>query len=309
MAIIYFSKINLNDDQIFDEYEGKDVLKNIQANILSNIDGEYEYNKIESFDFIDSNNEKKIIEYTGTYKFIDISIKNDIVEGFLKKTAPLYSKKIDETTRAKTYKYLENDEVINFCYDVKKEIVMFFTVNRFGYKDFNQAFGGLLSRVISSKRENSFSVDLILENINIEKVKEDLKHIGPISELSITMIPPNPSWRGLSEEIRKDAETKITEMKNANVTNIEYTVKSNSEKGIKIDSELINKNLNEIIGIHSKLSEENALENGYVKIEAISNQGVYSNEEKSHKKMSIPEYIKDSRERFVEWCLDVLNTL
>lgn len=309
MATIYFSKISLNDDRIFEEYEGKDVLKEIQKTILSKITEPHIYEKREFFELSNLNNEKKIIEYKAIYKFLDIVIKNDIVEGFLKKTSPLYSKKIDEITGQKSYSSQENDEVVNFCYDTKKENIMFFTANRLGYKDFNQAFGGLLSRVISSDRDNSFSVDLVLENITIEKVKEDLKKIGPISELSITMIPPNPAWSGLSEDIKKDAEAQLSQMKEANVTNIEYTVKSNSEKGIKIESELVNKNLNAMIGIHSKLSEESTLENGYVKIEAVSTKGVYSNEEKSHKKMTIPDYIKDSRERFVDFCLGVLNNL
>ena len=59
MATIYFSKISLNDDRIFEEYEGKDVLKEIQKTILSKITAPHIYEKREFFELSNLNNEKK----------------------------------------------------------------------------------------------------------------------------------------------------------------------------------------------------------------------------------------------------------
>lgn len=286
---LYFSKVSLNS-HIYEVYEKKldlnSVLKELYLNIREGVeyvneglrikeDGEtYLYDASYSFNFI----EKAGGELT------------DTVTGSVIKSAKLFINDIDEKTGKIKKRPIENKEAINFYFDVYNEIVVFHTTNRFGYKEFNSAFKELLNKCMSNEDETyNFEVDLVKQGLNVQDIKEQLYNIGSLQYLKIEVIPPNPD-DDLLREIQENGEEYLGDLKAGNVTEKSILFTSSAPQGLNINSKIINKEIEGINNIHSKLSSKEATKLGYVNVEAMNQNGrVYSTKDSRPVKYTLDE--------------------
>lgn len=295
-VVLYFSKINLNSDQIYEVYEDKKALKKVLNRLYVNINEEVEYQR----------NDLRVTEgdvtftYTATYRFNLIEKLNEdfgqSIVGLISKKAPLYFNEEDATTGELTRNTVENTELIHFYFDVKRELVVFYTTSRFGFQEFNQAFGELLNSCMNNKGTGElfhFNVALYKNGLDVNELKTQLKGMGKLRSLKVDIIPPNPD-DDLLDEIEKNAEEFLKDIKESNITHKSILFESKSNEGINLNGKAVQRQLNEIENIHSKLTTESAIKNGYVNVDATNTEGrVYSTNDSKPVKDQLDEKPKD----------------
>ncbi|MFK7693319.1 hypothetical protein [Paenibacillus sp. HJGM_3] len=267
---LYFSKVNLNS-HIFKVYDKKIKLEETLDKLYTKINEKVEYTR----------EDMKTVEYGETYTY-DATYNFNFLEkldfprsivGSIFKKSPLFFNEVDSNTGKLRKMMVDNTEVIEFYFDVHKEIVVFYTTNRFGFQEFNHAFGELLNRSMSNAEENYyFDVSLLKEGLSVDRIKEQLKSIGKLHSLKIEIIPPNADDEFL-DKIQKNGEKYLNNIKAGNVTQTSILFTSRNDEGLNLDAEIINEEIEKIEDIHSELSAELAIRNGYVKVEAESKEG------------------------------------
>lgn len=269
-SVLYLAKINLITDDIFEVYKNKHKLNEICNEMYLNLRSEVTYIDLIP-QIIEGNEYEKEIEYT-----LHILGKTDLgsVEGYIYRKSELYYKELNEKNNKITVKSVPNIETIRFFFDTNRELIAFYTTNRFGYRNFIKAFAEILNKCMNLAGSSyRFSCSLCQKGLNINEIKNELSKINKITEIVIRVQPPNPQDK-LLEEILKNAEDKLNEYNESNITSVETKFTSKGENGININSDLINENLNLIDGIHSCLSDEEALGKGYVELFAKNDKGV-----------------------------------
>lgn len=273
--VLWFLKVNINS-HIFEVYENPKKIKEINNMIRKYIKNGIEYKKVEIQKFEIDGVEKET-EVEITYKFATIELldetRNKSIYGSIIKSHKLYGGKVDVETGDKIIKTLENDEKIMFYYDISHEIITFHRTYRFGEKQFLEAFQKLLNMSFIGKEEEVyFEISFLKKGLNLSDIVLELKKLGKIEELKIKVIPPNPTSKFL-EELQKDGEKKLKEFEEGKITEKSIIFKSSTESGLKIDSKMLKKELEASTAIHSKLTEEEALDKGYVEITAENKSG------------------------------------
>lgn len=272
-VVLFFSKVNLNSDHIFFVYDEKVQLTEILNRLYASINEDVEYVR-EDLRAVEGD---KKIRYSATYRFNYIEkLEGDFghsIVGKIIKEAPLFFNKMDNGTGRLNKEAVDNAEIIDFYFDVHKEIVVFHTTNRFGHQEFNQAFGELLSICMTTPEEVFyFDVSLYKEGLSVSDLKQQLKSIGNLESLRIDIIPPNPDDE-LLDKIEKNGEKYLNEIKAGNVTSTSILFNSKSSHGLNLEAEIIEEQLKKIGNIHSQLSSEEAIQKGYVQVEATSTDG------------------------------------
>lgn len=269
---LYFSKVNINS-HIFNVYDDKSELNRILMELYFYIQEGNEYIREESR--INDNGEMYI--YNAKYKFNTIEKFDgdlaDTIVGTIMKDYPVFVNEKDPTSGKIRKVAVDNVEVIEFFFDVLNETVAFHTTQRFGYQEFNIALQGLLNFSMSTNEEEyNFEVALLKEGLSVKDIKQELKKIGRLETLRITIIPPNPD-DDLLDSIHNNGERYLSSIKAGNVTQRSILFTSKATQGLNIDADVMEEELNKIQEIHSELSSEEAVTNGYVTVEAISKQG------------------------------------
>lgn len=269
---LYYSKVNLSS-HILKAYEDKEemnkIFKMIYNNIRDNINFTKELNRM------DEKGDEHVKELN--YKFhaietFDSDLEYTIVGKIIKDSTILISK-YDEKTKTQVKVPTENSEVIDFFYDIRKEMVVFHRSTRFGYVDFNDAFQALLNKSMENEREKYvFKVKLIREGLSVDKITSQLKKIGNIEQLNINITPPNPDDE-LLDSIQKDGEEYLEDIKKGNITQRSVLFASDAPNGLQIEARMIKSELNKIGHIHSKLTAEEAQSKGYVYVGARNTSG------------------------------------
>lgn len=293
---LYYGKVNLNSSHIFEVYDEKlnitDVLKKLYSSIQDNI----KHTRIDMVDDIET--------YRATYIFDDIEKDIDTMSiyGKVIKKSNLYANQRDEQNRPIKVA-VPNEECIQFYFDVMKEAMVFYTTQRFGYNDFIYAMQMLLSESInkmygSDEEYYNFDVSLKRSNLSMDTLKEELKEIKNIESLRIDIIPPNPDDEIL-EEIKRNGEKKLDDLKEGNVTYKSTFLQSKSSTGIVLDSSIVEEEIDSAIHMHSKISDDKTLDNGYVQVEATSKDGyTYSTKDRQPIKSTIEKECLDDKELF-----------
>ena len=293
--VLYFSKINLNSDKIYDAYDNKQVLEEALSLLLIDIQHDLKYEK--TWIHKDGNEEEVVqsIEYR-----VGIRDKTqDSIHGVVYKESKIPYKKLGADGKI-VNKSIQSIEGIRFYFDVYREMVGFHTTNRFGYREFNDVFEGLINKAMEeNNRGLHFTVSLKKDNLEIVHIHEELKKIGKIAKLNIRFQPPNPDG-DLLDSIESKEEM-LEEWKEANVTNtiIEFT--SKGENGLDIGSTLIRKRLDEV-----DLFNENcggaALQNDYTSISVTGINGrKYTTVEDKPLRKKI-----ERMDDFIEACMTVI---
>ncbi|MFJ7932113.1 hypothetical protein [Peribacillus sp. NPDC096448] len=286
---LYFSKVSLNS-HIYEVYEQKLDLKNVLKTLYLNIREGIEY--INEGLRIKEDGESFLYDASYSFNFIEKADGElvDTVIGSVIKTAKIFINDIDKKTGKMTKRAIDNKEVINFYFDVYQEIVVFHTTNRFGYKEFNMAFKELLNKCMFSQDVTyNFEVGLIKQGLNVQEIKQQLRDIGKLEYLKIEVIPPNPDDE-LLRGIQENGEEYLGDMQAGNVTEKSILFTSSAPEGLNINSKIINKEIEGIDNIHSKLSSNEATKMDYVSVEARNQNGrVYSTKDSRPVKYTLDE--------------------
>lgn len=199
MAIMYFAKISINSN-IYKLYKDRNVFFKI-------IDKMY-YGINESIGYTNKADEE--------FRFNSLMYNESsrIVAGRLSKiyngSVERYDRKSNKPEAIPTE---DLSSSANFCFDVKNEIIAYVVPRNFGYIEFCSVLKNMLEIVLDN-------IELNIQIIpNIGDVKAEINNIYRISELSLTLIPPNPPnldefnslFEGKAEYIIESEATRYTE--------------------------------------------------------------------------------------------------
>ncbi len=304
-SILFFSKVNLNS-HIYSVYEDPDTLRILLNRLFTRIQNGVTYEREEPR--IDEDGD--VFIYKASYKFSSIDkFQETIIVGNIIKTSNLLIKRINERTGEVTKIPVENSEIIQFYFDTRKEVVAFYTTQRFGYSEFNIGLKELINKCMKDNNEDyNFEVELIKSGLDIKTIKSELKKIRNIETLKIEIIPPNPD-EPILEAIHNNGEEEINAYKAANITNRSILFSSKAPQGLNIDADIVEQEINRATTIHSTLTAEEAIKNSYVSVEAEAKDGSrYSTKDNRPLKRRIKEYQKTKNE-FFEVCRRYVSSL
>lgn len=267
MSVIFFAKVNYSN--MYEIYDKKRNLKDVNKKIYSLLNEKVSYEKIE----LKKDEEGNFFPKKIKYEFLSLEKENNIIIGNLIKNDYIYLKKIDRETTQEIRKKAETDESILFYYDIDREIIAFHTTRKFGHIEFSESFENLLNNTFEEENQGeSFSVGIKNNVGSFSKIIEDIKELGVIKELRIDVVPPN--WQSrILEDIERDSREGLRKMQEANVTRKSTIFNSNSKKGINIDSSMIKSGIGEFKLLHKELDEKDVINNTYGEIIAVSKEG------------------------------------
>jgi hypothetical protein len=214
MGRMYFAKMNINE-QIYELYEGKKSLNELQKKIFSGIS-----TKINIFD-----------EKGGRIKFFDLDIASQGFKvtgnlGYIKKGVhssydPEKDTAIDTTDNNKI-------DYISFFFDVENELLAYMTIPVLGRKQVLTFFQRLI------KKGSNVGVEFLQES-NISDIKKEIRRFQHISKLEVRLVPPN----GDKDDFAELSSLTVDRIQESNATKIEQKFQTQRKEGIKRDSELV----------------------------------------------------------------------
>ncbi|WP_208592311.1 DUF4747 family protein [Gracilibacillus suaedae] len=304
---LYFSKININS-HIFNVYNDRKEMQKIFEKLYINIkDGILYGNETVGFD-----ESGKEYHDTTVYKFYSILKFSDLdytITGKIVKKMTIFINDLDEETGEMINKPTSHTEVIDFYFDILKEIVCFHTTNRFGFKEFNDVFKELINRsMFTEDEEYYFKVSLWREGLELNDIKKQLKKIGNIESLKIDITPPNPDDEIL-DNIQENGEEYLESIKEGNITQRSILFNSKAPQGLKLNSKMVNQELDRVDNVHSSISSETAIQRGYIHLSATSKNGrTFTTEDSRPVKDTLTEKPSSQRD-FALACKDKVNAL
>lgn len=297
---LFFGKLNLITEDIFDIYDDPTKMKDLHASIYLGMKSGLHYEKEKPY----KRDDGEIGWETIKYDMHILTLDQDYAEGWIYKNSTIRYKILDKQTSELIPKSVESAEGIRFCLDIKNELIGYDTKQRFGYREFLDVFQELIN--IAQKEIDSpyrFEVELRTMGMNLQEIKDSLHKIGRIKELTIKMQPPNPSAQ-LLDDLQQRGEDFVSGMKTANATMVGFTFESQGSSGLNIDSPLINERINDLQGLCSVLSVDEALKKGYAKVDAQSQSGVKytTRDEKPYKRVveGVWDFLDGCKEAFLE---------
>lgn len=302
--IIYFSKVNLATVELLDMYKKKEMLEEMRKHMLSFLKTGAIL-EIEEF-YKDDQGEKHL--RTTNYRLV-IGLKSDeYISGTIYKTATIFYKRMNAATGEIESHTMPTIEDVGFYYDVTREIVGFHTRNRFGYKEFNDAFTGLINMCMEQNQSPlRFSVSLYNEGMEIEEIGKELKSIRNIKKLEFNFKLPNPADDDTLNELLTGLTDTAEQMEEANANSMSVIFDSDGGIGLNIDSVEIQKNIKRVGSLTRGITDKKAIQNGYARVVAIARDGkIYSTDEKKPIKREI---IDESDESFFNACRDMISSL
>lgn len=268
-VVLFCSKVSLASSDIFDVYE-KEGLKDKILSILHGVvssDIVYE----EADEFLNDNGEK--IVKTIRYKLSINEKTNTYIYGHLCKDSELYYKTFNEKTRQSERHTTPYTETVLFYFDVYKEIIVFHTANRLGYRNFNDAMMGIFNKAMEiNSYPYRFEIVLLTEGLKVAEIENTLKSIHNIYELKFNYQAPNPDSDTLAR-IKENGEGFIDSMEEANATRISQIFSTKGGKGLNVDSYFIKESIDNIKGMSSIVGDTKAFAKGYISVEVTDARG------------------------------------
>lgn len=269
--ILYFAKVNINShiQEVYKEQKSKnEVLDNIFNKIRDNA---------ECINKKTIKKGKKLFFHNVKFYFSSIEkIDNDgekAIYGKLVKESTVPIKQKNRRTGTVEAKEIEYIEEIPFYFNLYKEVISFYTANRFKQKEIPLALKQLINFCTSDENEIfNFEVALLRKGLKVEEIKEELGKLGKLKQLKITIIPPNVDDDILDEIIAK-ADGEVKNLKEGNLTEYVVEFTSRDKDGINLNATLINDELDKVGNIHSKITSEQATSKEYVRVEGRTISG------------------------------------
>lgn len=298
--VLYFSKLNLVSGHIFEVQKNLELLENILNEMVSELKDDLMYIKTRTVCNI--HNELEV--ETVSYKLHIIDISKDVVRGVIYKDSTIYYNTLDNVTHILERHEVPNTEAIRFYFDVKMEIVGFHSTQRFGYKEFNEAFCGIINNAMeSSGKAYRFNIALKTNGIGAKDLERDLRNIDNLVELEFRFQQPNPDEEVLAR-LEQKGEQAVKEMKQAGITEMSFLYLSKTDEGLDLDSEVIQENIRKIKGVDEYLGEGTATSRGYISVNAKDKKGgTYTTKENK----PITQEISD-KANFFEACKKKIST-
>ena len=268
---LYFAKININS-HIHIVYEnGSNEKKYILDKLFHSISSDVNYTKTLPWTNPET---EEVYEKEIFYEFTSIDIfDNSIIVGGLVRTAELFfSVKNDAGDLER--KSVPNSEAIQFYFDAYKEIVVFYTTQRFKYRDFTEVFEKLINISINKQSDTNyhFEVTLIKKPTDFIEFHESLKDLKNIEEIRFDIIPPNANDEYI-ERVMKNGEQTLDELKAANITKKSIILTSKAPEGLNLRADTIVQEFTEMKNIYDKLSDQESIDKGYVQGFAKDSRG------------------------------------
>lgn len=295
--VLYFGKFNLVSGPLFDVYNEKITMHDIMLNVLLEVQDGISYEKEVKFR---PDSGEEIFKEEITYK-ISIKEKTETyIRGYLYKNSKIYFKNFDEITKEFVTKSVYNDEGVEFYFDVFSEMVGYYTANRLGHKEFREAFCNVINKAVE-KYDYEFELKPYTEGLSLDEIKYDLKSMGALKKITIKYHIPNPGEEVL-KKIARDGEG-IESFKRANLAKKSILLTSANKQGINMESDEVNKELEQIENMHSSVDAKTGTKNGYVEVDATNVDGMnMSTLEKRPVKREINNIIE-----FAEACAEVIK--
>lgn len=294
---LYFGKINLNSSHIYDVYNGTENIHNILEKLLINF-----YDGLTLV-------EERPIYYDGelirnddiVYK-VTIREKTDTyIYGYLYKTSTLYYKEENRYTNKLESKHVPNTESIEFYMDVFKEMVGYYTSQRFGEKEILYVLSKMIDDVMKDEGY-TFTIDKYTDGLSLKEIKKELKSIRAIQKLTIEYKPANPDTN-IMDSIKKNGKGRLEKYEEANLSSKSVIFTASSKMGLNISSDEISEEINEIDNMQKDIDAKKATQNGYIKVEALGSDGiVHSTADKAQVKKKINNVYE-----FKQACIDIIS--
>ena len=299
---LYFAKVNLESEEIYKIYKDPNKKKELSFALLESLQKENCWEKIFYYPGEDGSMQATKIEY----QLHILSIDFPYVEGWVYKKSKLHYNALNENSNELVSQTVYNTEAIRFFFDIENELIGYDTKNRFGYKEFLEAFVNVLNiGLVEYNPKMECSIHLCSKGIDLDDIKRGLSGIGPIKELQIKVQPPNPQNK-LLEELQELGESKLEHMREANVTRMETVLRSKGGMGLNLNSKLIDDELSKLQGIHANLPLEEANKNGYLKVAAISNTGRKFSSEEAKPFKRVINCLEDLKDACIEAFIELM---
>ena len=225
---------------------------------------------------------------------MDESLNKGIL-GNITKESYIFAKQRDEFGKRKKIR-MKNEEEINFYFDIMNEVLAFHTTKRFGHRQFINAMKVLINKSINTYIEEEkyiFDIELLRKAIDLLDIKQELLKIDD-----------------LLSKIRSSAETQLEEMTEANLTGESIIFESDAPGGLKIGSKIIDEKLSRVESLHTHLTGQDAIRNGYLKVSAKSKSGrSYSSNDREPVKDKIQLDEGDYKIEFANRCFNKLKSV
>lgn len=239
MANIYFSKLNMNSN-IYELYDDPQELEKCLHKIYSKLNDKGEYIIIQ--EYLKENEDtgkcekKKTVESIYCFGELVRDPETSSIYGKMIRRKPHFTEEFIPRTRTTEKRIDENDATsVFFYFDVKNQIIAFFTRVKLGYNQFNDAF-----RYLMNEQFEEFSVEIFLQK-NFTQLEESLKKFETIYKIKSTLIPPNLNRDKFDKMFQDDSE----EMKESGITKktVEYESNKKTQKGIKKSSNIFQRTI------------------------------------------------------------------
>lgn len=235
---------------------------------------------------------KRIRKSEYEVKISDNSIQDRTITGSFIRFLPVFLNKKDENGNIYTSPE-ENYEIIRFHMDLANEIIVFYTTNRFGYKQFQENFESYINEIMYiNKKENEEEIldleeieipkyvilNFITTSYKIDEFRKLLIEKGNITDISYSFIFPNGN-DDLIDGLNNLTDGLIEQYKKAQINQIKKEIISNTDNGLVINSTPIDdffsdvQNIKKGLEICNKDTEEECLDPGYLEINARTKLG------------------------------------
>lgn len=301
--VIYFSKINLESTELLKMYQEKS-LDDMKKKLMNFFESGVVYEVEDSF----KSNAGELHFIKTKYRLFTGIKTDEYVSGTIYKTTVLYYKKLNTNTGKIEPGSIPTIEDIKFYFDVNKEIVGFHTRQRFGYREFNRAFAGLINMCMEKNgSQMRFSASLYNEGMEIKELERELKSIGNIKRLEFNFKLPNPSDDKMLDKLKNGLTDTAKMMKEANAHIVSVIFDSDGNVGLNIDSCEIRDNIERVAHLTKGVSDVDAIKNGYARVIATGKNGKrYTTEDCKPIKR---ETISESSEEFFSACKDTISNI
>ena len=269
---LYFGKVNIS--KVYEIYKDEMTIEQVMNKLFICIKDKVEVEKV-----IEKSKEGDTIVETHKFSFSSINKLNNIPKeglvGAIIKSHQIYVNQIDKNTGVKKVIPVDNDEIIEFFFSPYEETIAFYTSHKFGYLQICEAFEMLInkcSKVQFGQLKDSFKVSMRTNGVSMNEIKKDLANLGPIKELTIRIIPPNPISK-VMQALKENTEEKIKNFEQGRVTEEISIFRSEYVGGLDTATKEIGDKLDNVIGFHTKISDEELTGNGYVNVKATPISG------------------------------------
>lgn len=306
--LIYFAKININS-HIHKVYKSGNEEKYRILNLLSaSMKNEVSYKKHLSW----KDKEKDIVyEKDVEFKFSSLDRFDDtIIVGNVVRTTDLFVKQINPDDNSVNTIPVKNSEIIQFYFDSNKEIVAFYTTQRFKYREFEEVFEHLINECMAQeyKEKYYFEVSLLSEPTNFIDFQKQLKKQKGVEELRFEVVPPNANDEYINKVI-ENGEARLDELKEGNITKKSIVFTSKAPNGLNLSSNLFNKEFDEMNAVYQSLTDNDKTDKGYVRgLATLSNGKKVTTKDKGLYTRKTDEKNK-SKGIFMEICKDFVSSL